>query len=59
MVAPLKVLAKQSGLRNVRLHLLPNALSHGLTNPAEVYVLRWITGRHAGVAEFNPPYTIA
>jgi hypothetical protein len=40
------------------LEVLPNALTHGLTNPEEVYVLRWIAGRHAGVAEFNPPYTI-
>jgi hypothetical protein len=23
-----------------------------------VYVLRWIAGRHAGVAEFNPPYIV-
>jgi hypothetical protein len=40
------------------LEVLPNALSGGLTNPEEVYVLRWIAGRHAGVAGFNPPYTI-
>jgi len=40
------------------LEVIPNALSGGLTNPQEVYVLRWIAGRHAGVPEFNPPYTI-
>jgi hypothetical protein len=40
------------------LEVLPNALTGGLTNPEEVYVLRWIAGRHAGVPEFNPPYTI-
>jgi hypothetical protein len=40
------------------LEVLPNALSHGLTNPENVYVLRWIAGRHSGVEEFNPPYTI-
>jgi hypothetical protein len=40
------------------LEVFPNAFTHGLTNPEEVYVLRWIAGRHAGVAEFNPPYTI-
>jgi hypothetical protein len=40
------------------LEVLPNTLSHGLTNPEEVFVLRWIAGRHAGIAEFNPPYTI-
>jgi hypothetical protein len=26
--------------------------------PVIVYVLRWIAGKHAGVPEFNPPYTI-
>lgn len=40
------------------LEVIPNALTHGLTNPEVVYVLRWIAGRHAGVPEFNPPYTI-
>jgi hypothetical protein len=40
------------------LEVLPNALSGGLTNPEEVYVLRWIAGRHAGVPEFDPPYSI-
>jgi hypothetical protein len=40
------------------LEVIPNAITRTLTNPHEVYVLRWIAGRHAGVAEFNPPYTI-
>jgi hypothetical protein len=40
------------------LEVLGNALTGGLTNPETVYVLRWIAGRHAGVPEFNPPYTI-
>jgi hypothetical protein len=40
------------------LEVLPNALTGGLTSPQEVYVLRWIAGRHAGVPEFDPPYTI-
>ena len=40
------------------LEVLPNAITGGLTNPAAVYVLRWIAGRHAGVPEFSPPYTI-
>ena len=40
------------------LEIIPNAITGGLTNPQEVYVLRWIAGRHAGVPEFNPPYTI-
>jgi hypothetical protein len=41
------------------LEVIPNAISHGLTDPKEVYVLRWIAGKHAGVPEFSPPYTIA
>lgn len=40
------------------LEVIPNALTGGLTSPEEVYVLRWIAGRHAGVPEFAPPYTI-
>ena len=40
------------------LEVIPNAVTHGLTDPKEVYVLRWIAGRHAGVPEFTPPYTI-
>jgi hypothetical protein len=24
----------------------------------QVYVLRWIAGRHAGVPNFEPPYTL-
>ena len=41
------------------LEVIPNAITHGLTNPKNVYVLRWIAGKHAGVAEFAPPYTIS
>ena len=40
------------------LEVIPNALTGGLTNPEMVYVLRWIAGRHAGMPEFDPPYTI-
>lgn len=29
-----------------------------LTDPRQVYVLRWIAGQHAGVPEFDPLYTI-
>ncbi len=38
--------------------VIPNALTHSLTEPADVYVLRWIAGRQAGVPEFAPLYTI-
>jgi len=40
------------------LEVIPNLASGGKTDPATVYVLRWIAGRHAGVPEFNPPYSI-
>jgi hypothetical protein len=40
------------------LEVIVNAVSHTLTDPKQVYVLRWIAGRHAGVPDFNPPYTI-
>lgn len=38
--------------------VIPNALTHSLTDPTEVYVLRWIAGRTQGVPEFAPIYTI-
>lgn len=38
--------------------VIPNGLTHTLTNPVDVYVLRWIAGRHAGVPEFAPLYTL-
>jgi hypothetical protein len=40
------------------LEVLPNQFG-GVTDPSQVYVLRWIAGRRAGVPEFNPPYVIA
>jgi hypothetical protein len=40
------------------LEALANAITGNLTDPKVVYALRWIAGRHAGVPEFNPPYTI-
>ncbi len=40
------------------LEVTPNTISGRLTDPKQIYFLRWIAGRHAGVAEFNPPYTI-
>jgi hypothetical protein len=43
---------------HVLLEVLPNALTHTLTDPAEVYVLRWIAGQTAGIPEFAPLYTI-
>ncbi len=47
-------------LAHALLEVLPNALKRGrLTDPRQVYALRWIAGRHAGVPEFDPPYTIS
>jgi hypothetical protein len=43
---------------HVLLEVLPNALTHMLTDPAMVYVLRWIAGQTAGIPEFAPLYTI-
>jgi hypothetical protein len=40
------------------LEVIPNGLTHTLTNPTEVYVLRWIAGRTAGIPEFAPLYTL-
>jgi hypothetical protein len=40
------------------LEVVSNGISGGLTDPKQVYVLRWIAGRHARVPEFNPPYAI-
>ena len=40
------------------LELIVNGLSHSLTDPAEVYILRWVAGQHAGVPQFAPLYTL-
>ena len=45
-------------LAHFLLEVLPNHVSGGKTDPREIYVLRWIAGRHAGVPSFDPPYTI-
>ncbi len=40
------------------LEVIPNGLTGNVSSPRVVYVLRWIAGRHAGVPEFDPLYTI-
>ena len=40
------------------LEVVTNKLTGSLTDPKQVYVLRWIAGRHAGIPNFDPPYTI-
>jgi hypothetical protein len=43
---------------HILFEVVPNELTHTLTDPTEVYVLRWMAGRQAGVPEFAPMYTI-
>jgi hypothetical protein len=45
-------------LAHALLEVIPNALSGAVSDPRVVYVLRWIAGRHAGIPEFDPLYTI-
>ncbi len=40
------------------LEVIPSAITGDISDPKVVYVLRWIAGRHAGVPEFDPLYTI-
>lgn len=40
------------------LEVVANGITGGLTDPKQVYVLRWMAGRHAGVPDFDPPYAI-
>lgn len=39
--------------------VLPNLLTHGLTNPYAVYALRWATAEDAGGPPFDPGYALA
>jgi hypothetical protein len=38
------------------LEVITNAATQSLTDPRQVYALRWIAGRRAGLPEFDPPY---
>lgn len=40
------------------LEVIPNSVRGSLSDPKTVYMLRWIAGRHGGLPEFTPPYTI-
>ena len=40
------------------LEVVANGITGNLTDPRQVYVLRWMAGRHAGVPEFDPPYAL-
>jgi hypothetical protein len=48
---------KDAGAHSL-LEVIPNLFTGGLSDPKTIYVLRWIAGRHAGVPDFDPPYTI-
>jgi hypothetical protein len=41
------------------LEVIPNKLSHGLTDPRVAYQLRWMAGKRAGLPEFDPLFTVA
>ena len=40
------------------LEVLPNALTHGKTDPRTAYSLRWMATKQEGLAAFDPPCTI-
>ncbi|MDR3717987.1 MAG: hypothetical protein P4K98_04245 [Bryobacteraceae bacterium] len=40
------------------LEVLPNKTTGSITNPRQVFKLRWMAGRLAGLPEFAPPYVI-
>jgi hypothetical protein len=40
------------------LEVISNGLSGSVTDPKQVYVLRWMAGRQAGVPPFEPPYVL-
>lgn len=48
----------RDSLAHFFLEVTVNKLTHALTDPVEVYVLRWMAGRMAGVPEFAPLYTV-
>lgn len=48
---------KNTGSHTI-LEVIRNNVSGSLTDPRQVYVLRWIAGRRSGVPEFDPLYTI-
>ncbi len=41
------------------LEVLPNTTTGSVTEPEDAYQLRWIASRHAGAADFAPPFVIA
>jgi hypothetical protein len=41
------------------LEVLPNLLTHGLTDPVDIFSLRWLDTADAGDPPFDPGYTLA
>jgi hypothetical protein len=48
----------RDSLSHALLEVVVNGISGSLSDPKQVYALRWMAGRRAGMPEFNPPYTI-
>jgi hypothetical protein len=48
----------QDPAAHIVFEVVPNELTHSLTDPVEVYALRWMAGQQAGIPEFAPMYTI-
>ena len=40
------------------LEVLPNFVTHGLTQPDLAFALRWMAGRRAGLPDFDPLFTV-
>jgi hypothetical protein len=40
------------------MEVLVNTLTNSVTDPVQVYGLRWIAGKQAGLPEFDPPYRL-
>jgi hypothetical protein len=38
--------------------VLPNKIKGSITDPRQVYKMRWMAGKQAGLPEFDPPYMI-
>jgi hypothetical protein len=45
-------------LAHALLEVLHHRLTGSATDPRQVYVLRWIAGRRAGMPDFEPPYRL-
>jgi hypothetical protein len=40
------------------LEVIVNRVTNSLTDPVQVYTLRWMAGKQAGLPEFDPPYRL-